>query len=124
MGKLILKDNKKEEKKVPPAEITFIKRPIVNEEGEEKKVIGIEYVALFSYFNNEIGMKEELPFKFKVDLENKLNVDYDVFSIDSLFKTMEFQLPKILDKETYQTIKNFGIRNIPIVHRIGFANRI
>jgi hypothetical protein len=72
-----------------------------------------------------MGIKDELPFKFKVDLTNeaKLNVDYDVFSIDSLYKTIEFQLPKILNKETFKTIKDFGIRKLPIVNKIGFANR-
>ena len=106
----------------PPANITLIKKPIK----ENDNLIGIEYVALFCYFNKDMGINDELPFKFKVDLtsETKLNVDYDSFSIDSLYKTIEFQLPKILDKETYQTIKEYGIRKLPILNRIGFANRM
>jgi len=124
MGKLTLVNKKENEIKEnkPLADITFIKRPIL----ENEKVTGIEYVALFCYFNNDMGIKEELPFKFKVDLTNdaKLNVDYDVFSIDSLYKTIEFQLPKILDKETFSEIKKYDIRKIPVINRIGFANRM
>jgi hypothetical protein len=103
-----------------PAELTFIKKIKVNDSTD--KLNSYEYIGLLVYYEENYGTLVELPFKSSIPItpELKLDVDYDTFCVDNIYRTIEFQLPKLVDKETFRKIKNFGIRKLPIVKKIGF----